>query len=126
MANYYPLESIKEVYTRTEGLNTILGAGSKMVVELNDGKRLECEFTGRSSSFGRDLADDMIGGMDAVMTSSTLRQKSVTHRWVNAVKDAISERKNLIDEKDKTFCRYCGNKNPSDSEFCEKCGKKIK
>ena len=27
--------------------------------------------------------------------------------------------------KDGVFCRYCGNRNPSGSVFCVKCGKKI-
>jgi len=40
-------------------------------------------------------------------------------------KETISERNVPVDQENMVYCRYCGNKNPSDTVFCEKCGKKV-
>lgn len=59
--------------------------------------------------------------------------------WVNTLKLELLKRERLnvayevpivekvpvIDATNVVYCRYCGNKNPADSMFCEKCGKKI-
>lgn len=111
----HPLETVKEVYAKTVGYADL----PKMVTELNDGTKLECEF--KTSGNWHYLFWDI----GAAVAHQGMKKLAVIDRCVNAVRDAISERKNLITHEDKIFCRYCGNKNPLDSIFCESCGKKI-
>lgn len=108
----FNLEDIKEVYTKTSRFTKF----SSMILEFNDGNKLECYITGRGGAFR------LMGSWPSL----AYKRKSVVDRYVNLLRDAVNERKMKIDNKDKMFCRHCGCENPFDSVFCEKCGKKIK
>jgi len=155
----YPLESIREVYTKAGGFIS----SPKMITELNDGTKLECDF--KTSGNWQYLFLDI----ETATALMGVNKTAVIDRSVNAVRDAVNEARSLKRERlnvthekvplvervpvaervpvlekvpvigevpmietvpmtditDVKYCRYCGNKNPSDSLFCEKCGKKI-
>ena len=114
----YLLESVKDVYAETG--NFI--ATTNMIIELTDGKKIKCKFSVK----GAGILFDTMGTL-------ALKQKSITDRWVDAVRRAIDERKrgssyglrSQLLQANKMYCRYCGNENPTDAVYCEKCGKKI-
>jgi len=67
----------------------------------------------------------LIGGLGGGAGKATAPKRGAKASVLSEAEPSATLFTQPIEQIVEKFCRYCGSRVPSDSEFCEKCGKKL-